>query len=136
MSVVSTGVYEGNLKLTLIHGPSGARITTAAPKDNMGDGSSFSPTDLLAAAVGSCVLSVIGIVAQRDNIDLKGAHFRVEKYMSESPRRVRQLNLDVHLPAGLDAPMRRKFEATGNTCPVKKSLSQAVNINLVYHYDV
>ncbi|MDE2340927.1 MAG: OsmC family peroxiredoxin, partial [Alphaproteobacteria bacterium] len=66
----------------------------------------------------------------------KGTHYLVEKHMAESPRRVGRLDLDVYLPASLDATQRRKFEATGNACPVKKSLSEAVIVKLTYHYDV
>ena len=136
MSVFTTGVYQGNLKMTLTHEDSGATITTAAPKDNQGDGSSFSPTDLLAAALGSCVLSTIGIVAARDGVDLRGAHYRVEKIMSADPRRVGSLDLEVHLPVILSDAHRRKYEAAAATCAVKRSLAVAIIVAIAYHYDV
>ncbi len=122
MSVEITGCYAGNLKVELTHGPSGAQLTTAAPKDNQGDGSSFSPTDLLAAALGSCMLTLIGIVARREGIDLSGLSFRLEKHMQSDPRRVGAVPVTIWMPAGLTADQRKKLENAALTCPVHKSL--------------
>src|SRR5271168_1847243 len=80
-------IYEGQLRCTLTHEPSGAVISTDAPKDNMGRGEAFSPTDLVAAALGSCMLTVMGIAAAKHNIDLKGTTVQVSKEMITAPVR-------------------------------------------------
>ena len=81
--------YDGQLHTTAVHGPSKARIATDAPVDNMGRGEAFSPTDLLATALGTCIITTMGIVAQREGLDLSGATVHVEKEMTATgPRRV------------------------------------------------
>ena len=122
MSVEITGNYLGNLKVELIHGPSGTVLTTAAPVDNQGDGSSFSPTDLLAAALGSCMLTLIAIVGRRESIDLSGLRFRLEKHMQSDPRRVGAAPATIWMPAGLTPDQRKKLENAALTCPVHKSV--------------
>jgi uncharacterized OsmC-like protein len=122
MSVEITGRYAGNLKVELTHGPSGTVLTTAAPVDNQGDGSSFSPTDLLAAALGSCMLTLIAIVGRREGVDLTGLHFRLEKHMKSGPRRVGAVPATIWMPAGLTADQRKKLENAALTCPVHKSV--------------
>lgn len=122
MAVEITGHYTGNLNVALTHGPSGATLTTAAPVDNQGDGSSFSPTDLVAAGLGACMVTLMGIVAQRDDIDLTGLRFRVEKHMNADPRRIGTLPITFDMPAGLDERQRKKLERAALTCPVHKSL--------------
>ncbi len=79
MAVSMSGRYLGGLKVELEHGPSGAKIQTAAPVDNIGDGSSFSPTDLCAASLGACMVTVMGIVAERDGIDFTSVPFRASR---------------------------------------------------------
>ena len=91
MAVEITGRYAGNLRVDLHHGPSGTEIRTAAPVDNNGDGSSFSPTDLLAASLGACMVTVMGIYAQKNGIPFDGVEFRLEKHMRADPRRVDRL---------------------------------------------
>jgi putative redox protein len=122
MAVEITGTYTGNLKMELTHGPSGAKLKTAAPVDNKGDGSSFSPTDLVAAALGACIVTTMAIVAEREGIDFTTASFKVEKHMQSDPRRIARLPVEIHMPAGLSADQRAKLERTGHTCPVHKSL--------------
>src|SRR5437773_5237907 len=112
--------YQGELRCVAKHGPSGATIVTDAPVDNMGKGRSFSPTDLVATALGSCMLTIMGIVAKRDGIPLDGASVRVEKHMAEAPRRISALPVVFHMPAGLGADARRKLETAALTCPVKR----------------
>lgn len=122
MAVEITGRYDGNLKVELTHGPSGRHLTTAAPVDNNGDGSSFSPTDLLAASLGACMVTIMGIVAAREGISLDGLSFRLEKHMASDPRRVSSVPVTIEMPAGLSPEARRRLEAGALACPVHKSL--------------
>jgi putative redox protein len=115
--------YQGQLSCTLTHGPSGGQIVTDAPKDNQGLGRSFSPTDLLGAALGSCMLTIMGIYAQRHNIDLKGARAAITKEMAVDPvRRVGKLILKITLPASVPPEHRAPIERAGRSCPVTQSL--------------
>lgn len=136
MSVTITGKYIGNKNVQLKHGPSGAEIKTAAPLDNNGDGSSFSPTDLVAGSLGACMLTIVGIVAERDSIDIRGAHFSVEKHMSTSPRRIAALPISIHLPKTLEEITRKKLEVAAMACPVHKSLLPEIEIAVNFVYDV
>ncbi|MEM1176789.1 MAG: OsmC family protein [Acidobacteriota bacterium] len=122
MDVTLSGTYVGKLKVAVEHGPSGALLHTAAPVDNRGDGSSFSPTDLTAAALGACMLTIMGIVAERDGLDLDGCRFQLEKHMRSDPRRIGRVPITFHMPAGLDPTARKKLERSALTCPVANSL--------------
>lgn len=115
--------YEGDLRVTADHGPSEATIVTDAPADNGGQGRAFSPTDLLAASLGSCVLTTMGLAARRDGFDLGGATADVEKHMSETgPRRIARLVVRIGLPAGMTDDRRRAMERAAAACPVHRSL--------------
>ena len=135
MAVEITGKYVGNLKVEMTHGPSGAVIRTAAPVDNQGDGSSFSPTDLASAALGSCMLTLIAIVGQRDGLDLTGLSFRLEKHMASNPRRIGAIPVTIQMPAGLTPEQRKKLENAALTCPVHKSLAEDVDKPVWFVYD-
>lgn len=134
MAVEITGTYQGQLKVALQHGPSGAVIHTAAPVDNQGDGSSFSPTDLVATALGACMVTIMGIVAEREGIDLRGLTFRVEKHMQSDPRRIARLPVRIEMPAGLSSAQRKKLERGALTCPVHKSLLPEIDkpVDFIY----
>jgi putative redox protein len=134
MAVEITGKYVGNLKTELTHGPSGAVLKTAAPVDNNGDGSSFSPTDLVAAALGACMTTVMAIVAERDGIDLTGLAFRIEKHMVANPRRIGALPVVIHMPAGLTPEQRQKLERSALTCPVHHSLLPEIEKEVRFEY--
>ena len=134
MSVKISGKYLGNKNVSIIHEQSGMSSHTAAPLDNQGDGTSFSPTDLVAAALGSCVLTIMGILAERDQINLDKASFTVEKQMQEQPRRISQLDLIVKLPAELNDAQRQKYETAAHKCPVYKSLHPEIVVNLNFEY--
>jgi uncharacterized OsmC-like protein len=136
MSVAITGRYVGDKRVELGHGPSGAKLVTAAPVDNQGDGSSFSPTDLVAGALGACALTVMAIVAERSGLDLAGARFALEKHMSASPRRLGEVPVTIHLPGSLAARDRAKLEAAARACPVHASLHPDVKATLTFVYDV
>jgi putative redox protein len=118
----------------LEHGPSGTRITTEAPKDNGGTGMSFSPTDLVGAALASCVLTTMALVASRENIPLGEARARVEKRMTPPPRRIGELVLEIEMPAGLSAAQRTRMEETAHGCPVSRSLHPDVKLPMSFRY--
>ena len=122
MAVEISGRYTGGLKTEMIHGPSGTVLKTAAPVDNRGDGSSFSPTDLVAAAIASCMVTTMAIVAERDGIDFSAVTFHVEKHMASDPRRVGKLPVRIEMPRGLSPAARQKLERAARTCPVDRSL--------------
>jgi putative redox protein len=127
--------YEGGLRCRAVHGPSGAELVTDAPADNHGRGASFSPTDLVATALGTCVLTTMGIVAQRHGWELKGSHARVEKVMVTTPvRRIGRLELVVVMPQALDERARETLERTAHTCPVHRSLGTDVELPMRFEY--
>ena len=131
-----TSYYKGDLKVRVTHQLSGTELTTAAPLDNQGDGSSFSPTDLVAAALGSCILTIVGIVAQRRSIVVDGAHVEVEKSMSTTPRRIGKLPVIVHLPNNLSTADREALEKAALNCPVHHSLHPDIESTILFEYDV
>ena len=128
-------VYEGQLRCALTHEPSGSVISTDAPKDNMGKGEAFSPTDLAAAALGSCMITVMGIAAARHNIDLKGTILDVSKEMVTSPeRRIGSISVIFHMAPGIPQDKRTMLEAAAHSCPVHKSLHPDVKIPVQFIY--
>ena len=127
--------YEGGLHCKATHTPSGVIIETDAPVDNRGKGESFSPTDLLAASLGVCYLTTMGIAAEDRGIDMKGATCRVEKHMStDSPRRVIRLVAEINLPAGIPFNKRGILEAVALHCPVSKSIHPDIDVDLKLHF--
>ncbi|HZN03951.1 MAG TPA: OsmC family protein [Candidatus Polarisedimenticolia bacterium] len=128
--------YEGDLHCRLHHGPSGAEIVTDAPLDNQGKGEAFAPTDLLAASLGSCILTIMGIYARRKKIEMRGSHARVSKEMVADPlRRVGRIVVDVHLPVSIESPLRPALEIAGHSCPVERSLHPDIKVELNFRYD-
>ncbi len=129
-----SGRYLGQLKVELHHGPSGATLNTAAPVDNNGDGSSFSPTDLVAAALGACMLTIVAMVAERDGIDVSSLAFECEKHMSSNPRHIGAIPVKLTMPAGLNPEQRAKLERAALTCPVHKSLLPEMDKSVTFAY--
>jgi putative redox protein len=122
-------VYEGGLRTRAVHGPSGAELRTDAPADNGGKGEDFSPTDLVATALATCMLTIMGKVAERHGIPLAGARALVEKQMvSEPARRIGRLAVRFTLPDGIDEGQRKLLERAALTCPVHKSLHPDIEI--------
>ena len=116
-------VYQGELRTAATHAPSGRQLITDAPVDNHGKGESFSPTDLVATALGTCMLTVMGIYAQRHEIDLKGTTVSVQKEMTSVPtRRIARLTTQIQFPLPKDHPQRETLERIALTCPVHQSL--------------
>lgn len=130
-----TAVYQGDLHCLLTHGPSGSTLPTDAPKDNMGKGEAFSPTDLSAASLLTCVLTTMAIYGQRHHVELKGAQGEILKEMSaEPPRRIAKLTIRIQMPKGIKPEDRPTLEHAGNNCPVHKSLSSEVQILTTFTY--
>jgi putative redox protein len=128
-------VYEGQLHCSATHDPSHTVLTTDAPKDNMGKGESFSPTDLVATALGTCIITTMGIVAQRHGIDLNGTKVRVEKHMVTAPvRRIGRLPVEIHVPRELSPDDRTRLENAAVTCPVHKSLHPDVDAPVTFKW--
>jgi putative redox protein len=133
--VTITATYEGDLRCTARHGPSGNTVFTDAPVDNHGKGESFSPTDLVATALATCTMSIMGIVAKREGIDLRGMHVRVDKVMVNEPvRRIARLPVKITVPAKLTPEQRRKLEASARACPVHKSLHPDIDAPIEFEY--
>lgn len=135
MSVETDVVYEGGLHCLATHGPSKAGIVTDAPLDNGGKGEAFSPTDLVAAALGTCILTIMGLIAQRAKLDISGARVKVSKEMAAAPvRRIAKLSAVVTMPAGrtYSEADRRKLEAGAAGCPVKQSLHPDTQVEVSY----
>jgi putative redox protein len=119
--------YVGELRCRSSHQPSGTELDTDAPTDNQGKGERFSPTDLVATALSTCMLTIMGIVAERHGWNLEGCSARVEKTMtSEPPRRIALLSVWLTLPEALDERQRSVLQRAAEACPVKRSLEGAV----------
>jgi putative redox protein len=135
--VTIEGRYVGDLRCEATHGPSGSRLSTDAPADNMGKGEVFSPTDLVATALATCIVTTMAIVAKRRGIDFSAARFSVEKHMATDPvRRIGRLPVTVYLPAGYDAETRTVLERAAHSCPVHKSLHPDVEAPIRFVYEV
>jgi uncharacterized OsmC-like protein len=131
--MTSTVVYEGELRTICKHLLSSNSIETDAPRDNHGKGERFSPTDLLATSLGSCMLTVMGIKAGNMNIDLKGVEIEVEKIMKQEPRRVGGINITFHIPdqlKNMDDKSKQIMKHTANTCPVQYSIHPDIEVNV------
>lgn len=128
-------VYEGDLRCRLTHEQSGSVILTDAPKDNMGKGEAFSPTDLVAAALASCMATVMGIAAKKHQIDLKGLRVDASKEMVTSPvRKICTITVDIYMPKGIPLDQRSILENAAQTCPVHKSLHPDLQTPIRFHY--
>ena len=133
--VKSTGTYQGELNCQLTHGPSGQLVETDAPKDNHGRGLAFSPTDLTATSLASCIMTILGIQAKGLGLDFRGLRVDVEKHMTtEPPRRIAKLEATIHMPAGIAADLRDRLVRAANACPVKQSLHPDVEIALTWNW--
>ena len=137
MAVEINIAYEGGLHCAAIHGPSRQSLTTDAPVDNGGKGAAFSPTDLVATAMGTCMVTVMGLVAQRNNLNIEDLQVQVTKEMTADPvRRIGSLKTRLVFPRGkpLSATDRAKLEAAAKACPVKQSLHPDVKTPMEFVY--
>lgn len=127
--------YTGDLRTNAIHGPSGTAIQTDAPTDNQGKGEFFSPTDLCATALGSCVITTLGIKALQKGWDLTGSTVTVEKIMStDTPRRIGRLNVDVNIPDRFSDQDKKHMVNIAHACPVHRSLHPDIHLNVNLHW--
>jgi putative redox protein len=125
--------YEGDLHCHAQHGPSGQSLQTDAPVDNNGRGETFSPTDLVATALGTCMATVIGIIARRKDTDITGLSVHVRKFMStDTPRRISRLELDIAMPIASTHPDAPVFESAARACPVHQSLHPDIEIVMLW----
>lgn len=128
-------VYQGDLRCESKHGPSQQTLRTDAPKDNMGKGEAFSPTDLVGTALGTCILTIMGIVAKNMKLDINGATAHVVKDMSkEPPRRISKLEVTITLPKNYSDKDRSALENGAMSCPVHKSLHPDVDAPIKFVY--
>jgi putative redox protein len=137
MAVEIDIAYQGGLHCTATHGPSRSPLTTDAPVDNGGKGAAFSPTDLVATALGTCMATIMGLHAQRNNLNLDGLQIQVIKEMTADPvRRIGSLKTRLVFPTGkpLSATDRAKLEAAAKACPVKQSLHPDVKTPMEFVY--
>jgi putative redox protein len=127
--------YKDRLRCEARHVDSGATLFTDAPKDNMGEGASFSPTDLAGVALGTCMLTTMGILAQRIGIDLDGSTVSVTKHMIADPlRRIEKFAVILNIPVKLSDEQRQKLRNAAITCPVHKALQSTVQIPVEFNW--
>jgi len=124
--MTSKVTYKGALRTEATHIRSGNTIITDAPVDNKGKGEAFSPTDLVATALASCMITIMGIKADEMNINIKGTIAEVEKIMGTEPRRIAQVNILINVPIAADDKTKKILEKSAMTCPVDKSLSESM----------
>lgn len=133
--VTFTAEYLGGLKCRAVHGPSGSDMITDAPADIGGGASTFSPTDLIATGLLTCIMTTIALVAERNNLKLDGMHGSIEKIMRTSPpRRVDKLNIQLTLPIAADHPLAEKLKTAAHSCPVHLSLHPEIEENIEWHW--
>jgi len=134
MATISS-IYQGQLRVQATHNSSGLQIITDAPIDNHGRGEAFSPTDLLCAALGSCMMTIMGIFAEREDIDLVGTKMDITKTMSAAPRKIAQIDVTMHINnKTLTDDQKLKLERAAHTCPVALSLHPDVVQNIIFVY--
>ena len=129
-------VYEGNLRCSATHGPSGSKIETDAPVDNCGKGERFSPPDLAASSLGLCMMTIMGIYAEKNGVDLGRTTARVLKEMTaEPPRRIAKLTVEIAVPLSGDHPRREAIERAAMSCPVFLSLHPEIEKDVHFSWN-
>lgn len=127
--------YEGELHCELEHESSGARVSTDAPLDNHGKGTSFSPTDLMCSATAACMTTIMGIYAQEHQLDLQGMWIDVTKEMSSNPRRIARITVELHVPLPADSPHVVALEECAKGSPAMHSLNPDIEVPLIWHWE-
>ncbi len=127
--------YTGGLRTSAVHLKSENTIITDAPVDNKGKGEAFSPTDLLATSLGSCMLTIVGIAAEEHGFDIEGATVEITKIMGENPRRVVEIIANLQFPAnGYSDKVKAIIERSAKTCPVFYSLHPEIKKTLNFSF--
>ncbi len=128
-------IYEGELRTSSVHLQSGKTIITDAPTDNNGKGEAFSPTDLLATSLGCCMLTIMGIVAKRHELQIEQARVDITKIMASNPRRVSAIKVEFHMPPGTFTDKDRQLlENAAHTCPVALSLHPDIHQDVTFNW--
>lgn len=135
--MTSTIVYDGSLRTIATHLQSGTVIETDAPLDNQGKAERFSPSDLVATALGSCMMTIMGIKARDMNIDLRGTKIEMEKFMKTDPRRIGGINLTFSFPDTLQLSEKEStiLERAAHSCPVIYSIHPDIKLNVVFNWE-
>ena len=132
--MTSKVVYSGNLRTKAEHLKSGAKIITDAPTDNHGKGEAFSPTDTVATALASCMLTVMGIKADDLKVNLKGTTAEITKTMAAEPRRISKVEIKITFPESYSEKSQKILENTAKTCPVIQSLHPDLEKHISFNY--
>lgn len=134
MATIKT-IYLGDLRTEITHVQSGNKVVTDAPTDNNGKGEYISPTDMVAASLGSCMLTLMDMAAVRLGIDLKGTQIEITKVMAAEPRRIAEISIDFYIPGDYNDKDKKILERAADTCPVSKSLHCDLKQTVRYHYN-
>ena len=126
--------YQGDLRTTATHLDSGSKISTDAPKDNHGLGETFSPTDMVCSALASCILTIMAIAVEKNNVDIKNTIAIVKKTMGNDPRRIIKIEINLTFPKKYDLKTRSILQKAANNCPVHHSLSEKTEKDISFTY--
>ncbi len=126
--------YQGNLRTIATHLDSGSEISTDAPKDNHGLGETFSPTDMVCSALASCILTIMAIAVEKNDIDIKNTTAIVKKTMGNNPRRITKIEIELAFPKDYDSKTKIILERAAHNCPVHQTLSETVEKNISFKY--
>ena len=127
-------IYKNNLRTEAEHIASGEKIITDAPIDNNGKGEAFSPTDLVATALGSCMITIMAISAEKHGIDISGTNAIVKKEMGSNPRRISKIDIDINMDKNIEKKDRKRLEKAALACPVHKSLHPDLKKKIQFFY--
>ena len=126
--------YSGELRTESTHLQSGETYITDAPTDNEGKGKAFSPTDLIATGLANCMLTIMGIIAKRQSLDIEGTKAEVTKIMGTQPRRISEIKIDFFFPRSYDNDSKQLLQTSALNCPVAKSLANELTQTINFHY--
>jgi uncharacterized OsmC-like protein len=132
--MISEVIYKGELRTEATHIKSGSIIITDAPIDNQGKGEAFSPTDLIATSLASCMLTIMGIKAKKMNLKIEGTSAKIEKIMTYQPRKIAQINIMINVPTPADEKTKNIIERVARTCPVDMSLSNDIKREIIFQW--
>ena len=131
----ATTIYKGDLRTEITHVRSGSKIITDAPVDNKGKGENFSPTDMVASALGSCIFTIMGIAAREHDFSIDGATCKITKVMTENPRKIGEVKIEFDFTGNTYTDKQKKIlEYCVKTCPVALSLNESVFQNVTLNF--